>query len=192
MSGDTVSLILDVIIILLLAGTAFLAARLSVHLKNFREGRKSMDKLLADLTAQVDRAQGAIDGMRENARSSGRDLQQVINDAKALSDELQIIIGAADGRAERLAKNIERVQKNVTMFTPFSGSGDEKPQKREEKNISGFSIRDPEFDLADESGEEDDFILSEPGTGAEEFGSRAERELFEAMQGRKKAGAGRS
>jgi hypothetical protein len=177
MSHPVWLMIMDVLVMIMLAAMLFFAMRLSVQLKDFRAGRKDLDKLVADLNASVNKAERAIQGLKENARVSGRELQAKIDDAKTLSDELQMVAEAGSNMASRL----ERSAKPAAART--SGRAD---TNRVEKS-GGFAIRDTEFEqggAADETAGGDD--------GDEQLHSRAERELFEALRtGRRpRGGAG--
>lgn len=168
----TLGLVLDGIILLLLAGTIFFAGRLSLHLRDFRSNRAGMEKLVATLAEQITQAERAIAGMREAAREGGRDLQERINEARALTEELQFMNETGNnlaGRLEKAATSGERPsvpairggERDATVVPPRSG----------------FSIRDPDHGADDDDlsfdGDDDD-------TGLQ---SRAERELFAALQG---------
>lgn len=172
MDTHLLSMILDGAVILLLAAVIFFASRLSLYLRDFRAGRKDMDKLIRELSSSVEKADRAMAGLREAARDSGRDLQSMINEAKALTDELQLMSEAGNNMARRMETVAEK-----------SGRGVPVPAVRKEKS---FTIRDPEFDPSAGGDDLDDELFEDETTGLQ---SRAERELFEALQGtpRKKA-----
>ena len=174
MDTHLLSMALDGAVILLLAAVIFFASRLSLYLRDFRAGRKDMDRLIRDLSASVEKADRAMAGLREAARDSGRDLQFMINEAKALTDELQLMSEAGNNMARRLETVAEK-----------SGRGGTPATAARRKELS-FAIRDPEFDSADNGGDADEYPFEDETTGLQ---SRAERELFEALQGtqRKKA-----
>lgn len=201
-------LILDGLILVLLAGTMIFAARLSVQLQNFRNSRAALDKLVADLAQQIEQADRAVAGMRESARDGGRDLQQHINEARALCEELQFMNETGNNLAARLERLAESGARNrpQASFEPsfdermaeIDGYEDSQPVRKspaQKKALTkpaggGFAIRDPDF-------EEDESVPEgEPAFGADEPGaepalqSRAERELFAALKGRGKGGAG--
>lgn len=169
MTGAQVfSTVLDCAVIVLLVAVIFYAARLSLYLRDFRAGRKDMDRLIRELSSGIERADRAMAGLREAARDSGRDLQALINEAAALSEELQMMSEAGNNMARRLETVAEKSGRAV--------SGVSAPHPRGEQ----FSIRDPDFG-ASSMEEEDDEGFEFDDTG--ELQSRAERELFEALQG---------
>lgn len=181
MSGPVFSLILNGTILVLLAATIFFAARLSLNLRDFRASRKDLDQLVRDLAAHVTRAEGAIAGMRETAQEAGRDLQEIVNEAKTLSEELQLMSEAGNSLAGRLEKLAER-NGRLAGLPPDDGFA---APSRAKEPAGGFAIRDPEFEAG--MGGDDTFAGDdEADDGA--FQSRAEKELFEALQGRQNKG----
>jgi len=182
MTGALLGNILNIVIAVLLVGTIVMAARLSLHLRDFRNSRRDMDKILAALSSHIEQASRAIDGLRENARGSGRDLQEVINEAQAVVQELQIMTDSGNRVAARLESGALRtstaaapqvapaIEKKAVSEAPRSAAG-----------TPAFTIRDTEFGKADdkffdEDGDDEDFAPSN-------LQSRAEKELFAAMQG---------
>lgn len=206
------SLILDGIIILLLAGTIFYAVRLSGHIKVFRNSRKELEKLLADLSGHIEKADHAIEGLRENARQSGRDLQALISEARALSDELQIISESGNSLAARLekladgsAQTVQSRRSPVDFDLPPRTAPAPAPAARprreavaapkgvsESDPLSVFAIRDPEFDPDLDSGMNEDGLMQgdyeEDALGG--FSSQAEKDLYEALRRKNKTEAG--
>ncbi len=176
MSGPALSMVIDAVMIVLLLATVLFAARLALHLKKFNAGRKDLDRLVRDLGSQIEKAEKAIGGLRATARESGRDLQTLINQAIAISEELQLMEEAGDNMASRLEKLAEKNGK-IAAVAP--------------KGTAGFSIRDPEFEKG-ETGSEAFDDEDEESTADSGFQSRAEKELYEALRsGGRKAGAGR-
>jgi hypothetical protein len=160
-------MVMDALVMVLLAAVLFFAIRLQKQLLAFRGERLGFEKLVRDLGASVTQAEKAIQGLRDTARASGRDLQAQIDSARALSDELQIITEAGDNLAARLERAAE-------------GHGGTVSSK------GGFAIRDPEV----EKGEDGEAFADDAGEGGK-LHSRAEKELYDALRGRK-TGAGRT
>lgn len=179
------SLMLDIVILALLAATVYLAFRLNLNLKHFRESRSEMEGLVNRLTANIDKAEQAIHGMQNAARNTGRELDEIISDAKVLSDELKFMNETGNNLANRLEKiadrnrelsdKIEAAPQVAIPSSPIKGQPiriDEAPR--------GFAIQDRDFDALpedDDLGFDDDFSGDLGG-----LQSQAERELFEALQ----------
>lgn len=167
MSADGLAIILDILVLVLLASTIFFAGRLSLHLRDFRQNRQNMDRILRELAGHIAKAEQAVHGMRESARESGRDLQSRINEARAMVDELNLMTQSGNNIAKRMEKSVDRGRR------PRASVADPLPS---------FMIRDSELEGVRGVGKD----MSEDD---EEGGlpSRAERELFEALR-RKEAG----
>src|SRR3982751_6032942 len=108
MTGSVFAMILDVIVIALLGAVLFFAIRLQKQLHEFRQGRDEFGRMVQEMTASVTQAEKAIQGLRDTARASGRDLQGQIDAARALTDEMEIITEAGDNLAIRLERASER------------------------------------------------------------------------------------
>lgn len=191
-------LVFDGVIAVLLLVTIVFAARLSLHLKAFRNSRKEIEEQIKLLSGHIERAESAIDGLRENAREAGRDLQASIKEASALSDELQLMTDSGGKLADRLdkamdkgrAQGVSRAESAVDIENYREKREDIRQQRDEQARQSGkmFSIRDPEFEReddgvnesADESGLLDGDYQEDEHAG--EIRSRAEEELYEALQ----------
>jgi hypothetical protein len=173
-----IGVVLDGVILIMLVVTVIYAVRLSSLLNSFRDNRAFIETLIAELSLSVEKAEQAIQGLRSSARESGRDLQSLINEASALSDELQIMTEAGDNMALRLEKV---AQKNANIINKPSTSS-----LKERESSSGFSIVDHEFSRDEDASVEDEdnnypsFLRSDEDS-YDDFQSRAERELFEAL-----------
>lgn len=181
------ALIMDIGMLVLLAATVYLAFRLNINLKNFKKSRSEMEGLVNRLTANIDKAERAIGGMQNAARNAGKELDEIINDAKALADELKFMNETGNNLANRLEKIAERNRESSekieekSMLAKVSSSAKGQPIKIDEAP-RGFAIQDRDFaaGLEEDDDEEEFDDLSD-----EDFGglqSQAERELFEALQ----------
>jgi hypothetical protein len=186
--SEILSLVMDGVMILLLAGTIFYAVRLSIHIKAFRDSRKDLEKLLTELSSHIEKAEDAVEGLRANAKQSGRDLQAMINEAKGLSEEL------LEKLAGQSARIVEK-QRGPVDFDMQPRTPKRSPARTEDAPLSIFSIRDPEFDedldggMNEEGlmqGDRDDEDRNVPGG----FSSQAEKDLYDALRRKKKTEAG--
>jgi ABC-type transporter Mla subunit MlaD len=198
----SLSLVLDIFIVILLAGTIFYTARLSFYLKNFRQNRSELKQIIADLSKQIDKAEKSIDGLHKAADEAGADLQSRMNKANSMFDELDIIVQTGDSLATRLEdlavknrKIIEGAQGDVATLQDVmeeTASYDERvgnlirhvdeqtaSQQGEAKMEVApvFSIRDPELEKGAKKQKTDGFTLED-----NEVLSEAERDLYEALQ----------
>ncbi len=206
----SVGFILDITIICLLAVTIFYAFRLSMFLKVFRDGRADIQKLFIDLTGHIDRAEQAMQVMRDAADQSGSDLQKLLNESKALSDELRFMNEAGDSLAARLEKLAGRNKELVDLLEKSGGIGraeiameemyEEPPlpareEKQPQQNLSDFLIHDRDFfEAENEDYPAEEYILEDeydwPEEEDEQLGSQAEREFYQSMKRAQKKKAG--
>ncbi len=166
MSESLLGIILDGLVLLFLGATIVFAARLSLHLRNFRESRKDLERLIGDLSTQIVKAEKSIETLKSSARDVSRDLQQQLDEARAMGNDLEIMTRGADNMADRLDKAADR-HRNAPVAESAPVRHVRKPTPEE---FPGFAIRDPEV---------------EHGHAEEGEGSLAERELMAALQSRK-------
>lgn len=198
MSVAGLSLIMDVAVLTGLAATLYYAMRLSKSLDGFRKYRQEFGALIGDLSRNIDKAQQAIQAMRSASTESGGNLQEVIDEARLLADELQLINQASNSLATRLEtlaqKNSAAARQYDAPYQPRADIPDapaapqesdyfsavpraEKPALKAGRGAGqSFAIQDRDYD--------------ETGDAADPAGfeSRAERELFEALQKNQKTG----
>lgn len=196
------ALLLDGIILVLLVATIVFAARLSLHIKAFRDSRGELESLLKTLADHIHKAETSIGDLKENAHEITHDLTTQIEDAQALYDEMQLIHDSSNRLAARMEQLVEgsRVARGMgdrpeerdgQASAPPSDSARRKRSGDSSTSSSPFSINDREFHDHgwDDEGEftppsfmREDGII--PGEEESEFGSQAERELYEALQKR--------
>ncbi len=122
MSYD-ISFLLDGLILVFLSVTIFYAARLSLFLKSFREGKDGMQLLIRDLSTTVDKAEESIKIMKGYSMETEEELRAVIQEAKFLSDELRFMNETGDGLADRLEKLANRNRELVDLLENSGGIG---------------------------------------------------------------------
>lgn len=124
--------IIDILILLLLGATIIYAARLSIYMKSFQDRRKDMDFLLQELSASVARGENSIRDHSAAADQSAMKLQDTINEAKFLSDELRFMTEAGDNLAGRLEKLADRNRELVDLLEQAGGVGYPSPAGEQE------------------------------------------------------------
>lgn len=198
------SLFIDGLILLFLAVTIVYAARLSIHLKRFRDNKAELEKVIIDLSTHIEKADKAIKGLNLTVKESSKELKSHTDNATAMADELQIIIESGDSMANRLealaVKNrkilegdtgdLEELRKLTQEHAkdPYDDRvenvvrhADKGRRTQDEPVKSVFDIRDMDVERGDQTDSgftfdgDDDDILSE-----------AERDLYAALQGRTK------
>jgi hypothetical protein len=160
-----VGFVLDVAVLVLLGVTVFYAARLSYFMSHFRQGKNDMARLLADLSRQVTQAENAMSGMRGVAEKAGGQLQEIINEAKFLSDELRFMNESGDNLAGRLEKLAERNRELVNLLEGAGGIGSGEPAVTPGQAASRtrpMSVLPPSFLMSEDHNRRDKPELPKP------------------------------
>lgn len=150
---SSLAVILDGVILVFLAVTIFYAVRLTFFFKSFRDSRDSVEALLKNLSITTDKAQNAIINMQEMSQATHGDMQDVINEASFLSDELRFMNETGDNLAERLEKLAERNRELVDLIEDQGGIG----RPKIKVDASGFNHLDEDvwgLKIENEEGEE--------------------------------------
>ena len=177
---------MDFVVLLALGGTIYYVMRLSTALNDFKKYRAELEKLILELTTNIDQAQGAIAGLKKTSDTAANDLDDVLHDARRMAEELKMINETSDSLATRLEQSARGARVSSVPVGEFDDMPDDEggfaAEYDDEDEVSpSFFIQDTEFERRDENevlGGEDD-----------EFASQAERELYEALLS-KKAGRG--
>lgn len=100
--SPTLTLILDLVMVGLLAATIAYAIILNRQIIKLRESRGEMAELVRGLNEAMSRAETGVRGLKKTAHDTGDDLQRTVAKAQTLRDELEFMIEAADAMANRL------------------------------------------------------------------------------------------
>lgn len=174
MTGQVLSIMLDIAVLVALGFTIFFCFKLSRSMTNFRQHRQDMGKLIDRLSKNIDEALRAIDGLKMAGDRSGRDLQKIINDSKAMAEELQIINESANNiatRLEKLAENGSALPQEAAQPKNFPATPARKPAITDRP---AFFIHDRDYS--------DEAPVSEEEDVPEHLQSQAEKELFAALR----------
>lgn len=99
---QTLGLILDGIMVVLLALTIISVWVLAGRLKYLRDSRKDFENMIRQFDDATKRADAGIKGLQIAASKTGEGLQSQLDHARSLRDELSIMIESADSLARRL------------------------------------------------------------------------------------------
>lgn len=138
-----VGLIFDVVILAALGATILYARRLSEQFNKMQADKQAFEQLIAALNLASSRAEGAIKALKDAVLSGGDQLQDKVNKARALSDELEIMIQAGDNLAERLSGAAENSRKKPQSQAALTSRADmvededatPQPRTRAEKEL---------------------------------------------------------
>lgn len=113
MGSDLVTLFLNILMLFLLGATIYFVYRLTKSLDNFKEHRKELDSVIANLLSCIDQADRSVQTLKQTSAEKAEELSRMIDQAQSLSDELQIINEAGESMAKRLEKLAETNRKIV-------------------------------------------------------------------------------
>ncbi len=139
-----ITLALDLVILTALGATIFHALRLSRQFQQMQVDRKAFETLIAALNVASSRAEAAIQSLKTTSIESGDRLQEKINRARALAEELEIIVQAGDSLAGRLESLAEKSRKSTTSTAAPAEMADSpaaaektalQPRSRAEKDL---------------------------------------------------------
>ncbi len=191
MSGSLLSVVLDIVVLIGLGVTVFYCIRLSKALNNFRKYRQEFNTLVGELGKNIDHAHDAIANLKNSSFEAGEDLQKVVNNARKLTDELQLMHDMGNALANRLERMSDTSHRKMSEKPDFGLDDIKRPankggaapksapsKSRKEADKPSFFIQDRDFDKGDLR--EDDEVMTRD-LDDDGFDSQAERELYEAL-----------
>jgi hypothetical protein len=173
----TLNIVLDVVVAGLLLATIVYAVLLSRRLGALRNDKQQLEALVSSLDISSQRAEAGIASLKEAAERIGQQLQQRVEQGKALQSDLSYIIDLGGGLADRLEGTI-RARRDETK--PAAGA--DAPDLRPRRRVAGERpVEKPRASFA-----QDEVVAPavEPGRVAD-FPSRAERLLRGALEARR-------
>ena len=99
----SLSLGLDILLVVLLLVTIIYAVLLSRRLSALRSGKVDLEGFITRMNEASARAEASLAGIRQAATSAKAELDQPVTKAQSLRDELMFLIDRADSAGERLA-----------------------------------------------------------------------------------------
>lgn len=174
-----VNIVLDVIVAGLLLATIAYAILLSRRLGALRNDKQQLEALVSSLDISSQRAEAGIASLKEAAERIGQQLQQRVEQGKALQTDLSYIIELGGSLADRLEGTI-RARRDDTKPSPAAVA--EAPDPRARRRVTGQGpLEKPRGTVAQE---EAVAPAVEAGRIAD-FPSRAERLLRGALEARR-------
>lgn len=99
-------LLLNGILVVLLVAFLYYAVILNRKLGSLRDSKGELEKVIVTFADATERANKSIHGFKSNADQSGRALQDTIDKARGLRDDLNFLIDKAESVANRLEGGI--------------------------------------------------------------------------------------
>lgn len=95
---------LEIIVCVFLAATIAYCAMLDRRLRAMRSGQDGLRDLVGELNSATQRAVSAIDGLKQASEATNAELGERVRSARALTDELSLMVEAGNSIAERLGR----------------------------------------------------------------------------------------
>lgn len=117
---DSLELIINLSIIILLIPTIIYAYKLNKNLSLLRQNQKSLSQLISSLNEATNKAENSIPKLKSVTEHSSEDLKEVIDSAKNLKDDLTFINERADNLGRPSGKRYPRRpgNQNRKFFCP--------------------------------------------------------------------------
>jgi hypothetical protein len=168
---DKLNLLLDIIIIVLLAATIVYAVILNSRLAQLRDNRDDLARLVAAFNDATARAESGIPKLRRAAEEAGNALQERVEKAQTLRDDLAFMIERADSMAGKLENSVRMARDEVRPAVPVPAM----PQVAPARSTRAAKAVEPPPPPPEPV--EPDFP-----DGSDDERSEAERELLRALQ----------
>lgn len=180
---DTLNLLLDVIIIVLLVPTIVYAVILNTRLKQLRDNRDDLARLVAAFNDATARAESGIPKLRRAAEEAGQSLQERVEKAQTLRDDLAFMTERADGMAARLEESVRQARDEVRPAPVAAPPPQVAPTRASRSNANNGSSRSSAARISPNKIEPEPpaLIPDLPDLGDDDR-SEAERELLRALQ----------
>jgi hypothetical protein len=174
---DTLNLLLDGIIIVLLIPTIIYAVILNSRLAQLRDNRDDLARLVAAFNDATARAESGIPKLRQAAEDAGLALQERVEKAQTLRDDLAFMTERADTMAGRLETSVRQARDEVRPAAPPAETPQVAPARAPRATAGRTAPRPPSVNPSP----------VEPADAAMQHSmdderSEAERELLRALQ----------
>ncbi|WP_343870285.1 DUF6468 domain-containing protein, partial [Caenispirillum bisanense] len=108
-------LILDIVVVLLLIPTIVFAVILNNRLGVLRKNRDELARLIAHFNEATVRAESGIPRLRKAAEDAGKGLQDRVERANALRDDLAFLCERADETAAKLEQTLRHARNEMKI-----------------------------------------------------------------------------
>jgi len=177
---DTLNLLLDGIIIVLLIPTIVYAVILNSRLAQLRDNRDDLARLVAAFNDATARAESGIPKLRRAAEEAGQSLQERVEKAQTLRDDLAFMTERADSMAGRLENGVRQARDEVRPIVPQAEPPLVAPARAPRSQAAAPTAAPRAPRVAPEAKPPPDEPTETDGLDDER--SEAERELLRALQ----------
>jgi cell division septum initiation protein DivIVA len=172
--------ILDLLVSVLLIATIGYAVRLNARLTQLRKNRDDMAKIIVSFNEATVRAESSIPKLRKAAEDAGQALQERVEKAQSLRDDLAFMIERADTMANRLESGVRsargEIRSDVRGDVRGTAGGPSAPMAAPSSSFG------PAPRLGGSKGAAVAAAAAASEAGLDDDRSEAERELLRALQ----------
>lgn len=169
---------LDLVVSILLIATIGYAVMLNQRLTQLRKNRDDLAKIIVSFNEATVRAESSIPKLRKAAEDAGMSLQERVEKAQSLRDDLAFMIERADTMANRLENGVRSAR---TEVRPSPAAAKETPRVTN-GNSNSNSVERPSQSLAQNSRAATVAAAAAASELDVDERSEAERELLRALQ----------
>ncbi|GMV61321.1 MAG: hypothetical protein AMXMBFR74_04900 [Parvibaculum sp.] len=119
LSSVPIGLMLEIIVCVFLAATIAYCAMLDRRLRAMRSGQDGLRELVGELNTATQRAASAIDALKQASAATGAELGDGVTRARALADELSLMIESGERIAERLGRGVAPAERMASPRAPL-------------------------------------------------------------------------
>lgn len=167
----SLTLVLDVIIVVLLVATIVFAAILNSRLNDLRRNKDQLGRLINSFNDATTRAESGIPRLRKTAEEAGQALHEQVEKAQTLRDDLAFLIDRADTTASRLEGTVRSARTDVKPAAQPAASAGRGAAVAARRPFGGLD-KGPSLST----------VIGEGDMVDDDERSEAERELLRALQ----------
>jgi len=186
MSIATLSLFLDVLILLGLVATIYFALKLSRSLRNFRKQRKQFESMMRELSDNIDKAHASLMMMRGGAGSFEADIGESLGEARALLDELKMMNQSGNNLADRLEQLASRSRYSQASESYGDALDDDMLHENNDEDAFDEAIYGNIAALEKHAEDDQAFSIQDRDFDSSSAPSQAEQELVRALKHNKR------
>lgn len=136
---DSLELIINLVIIILLIPTIVYAYKLNKNLSLLRQNQKSLSQLISSLNEATYKAENSIPKLKTVTQNSSEGLKEVIDSAKTLKDDLTFINERADNLADRL-ENVIHAGREINSGKNISSTNTQTNKDEESRSLAEMEL----------------------------------------------------
>tara|TARA_Y100000590_G_scaffold456263_3_gene606515 strand:- start:2047 stop:2487 length:441 start_codon:yes stop_codon:yes gene_type:complete len=134
----SIPIILDGILALMLAATIFCCSILFQRLVVIRKSQSDMRSVIADFNSATERAQTGLLSLKTSGKELTQSMEEKINEAKALNDDLRFLTEVGSRMADRLDKIVGNTESSegITLLANKKQVNNDHSKARSESELA--------------------------------------------------------